>query len=87
MLLSAVSVPLAACASTPSGRATIVFPPLAPEESVCARPVELPNSALTQEQVERLWSRDRESLIECGMNLTGTVYLYQDLARTFAEAK
>ncbi len=33
---------------------------------VCARPVQLPDRVLTQEEIEWLWSADRSNLITCG---------------------
>lgn len=35
-------------------------------EMDCADPVQLPNGPMKQRDVERHWSRDRASLIECG---------------------
>lgn len=34
----------------------------------CYRPVNLPNRELTQLDIERFWSKDRASLIKCGLS-------------------
>jgi hypothetical protein len=49
--------------------------------------VTLPNAALSQADVERLWARDRAALVKCGVSHDGLVRHYQDLSRRLAAAK
>ena len=42
----------------------------------CERPVTLPDRALTQAEVERLWITDRARLVECGMSKQAVVDYY-----------
>ncbi len=62
---------LASCASTRSNKIVIApLPPVIerPDSSLtklCNRPVALGDKALTQAQIEDLWSKDRVSLINC----------------------
>lgn len=66
--LTLVALLLAAtgcAASTKSAR-----PRLQPEAYVtapCKKPIQLPDRELTQADVEKLWVRDREALLACGM--------------------
>ena len=54
---------LAACA----GSTNYEGPPLPPSLLVpCDAPVELPERALSDQEIEVLWGRDRRALRECG---------------------
>ena len=69
---------LAGCQTTPQ---TVVAPPpmpnLAPIDSKllddCKLPVRMPSQKLTQEEVEKYWSADRQKLIQCYRNHKGLV--------------
>jgi len=45
---------------------------------VCPAPVDLPDRGLSQADVERLWSRDRASLVTCRNRHGALVRFYQD---------
>ena len=56
---------LAGCAaSTPS---------IKPAVAHCPAPVTLPDRALTDQEVERFWSRDRASLLDCAGRLAAVI--------------
>jgi len=52
----------------------------------CARPVELPDRALSQGEVEQLWTVDRAALVKCGVGQAALVAAYQALAAGLAAA-
>lgn len=86
MLLSAVSVLLAACASTPSANAKLFLTPLPASQTHCDGPVSLPARALTQLEVETYWAEDRKSLVTCRSQLNGVVTHYETLSRNLVSA-
>jgi surfactin synthase thioesterase subunit len=47
----------------------------------------LPDRALTQAEVEKLWARDRARLAKCGYSLGGLIAFYTDLRVNLAGAK
>lgn len=55
--------------------------------SVSCVPSTLPEQALTQSQVEKLWARDRALLARCGYSLGGLIAFYEDLSRRLHGAK
>jgi len=70
MLTILVSVSLASCASTGSGKVVISSNP--PKKIIdskikelCNLPVLLPERVLTKGEEERYWGIDRKSLVEC----------------------
>jgi len=56
---------LCACLLTACGGSSYGRPATAP----CAAPVDLPDRALSDRDVEVLWGRDRSALRECGARL------------------
>ena len=52
-----------------------VDPRLAAE---CVRPVNLPNRALTQVEIETLWSKDRLNLVNCASRHSTSITYYED---------
>ncbi len=52
----------------------------------CAKPVRLPNRTLLQQEVERLWLRDRAALIACGTSKEELLRYYQDRDARITEA-
>lgn len=62
---------LASCASTKSDKVIVVPPsPIiqSPDSALiadCQLPVDLGREALTQNQIEKLWSTDRANLVRC----------------------
>ena len=44
----------------------------------CKPPIELPNRALTQVEVETLWRQDRANLIACGKQLQTLVEIIRE---------
>lgn len=62
---------LASCASTRSDEVIVApLPPVltAPDSALtnlCQLPVDLGTVALTQEQIEKMWSTDRANLVRC----------------------
>lgn len=63
-------------ASTVSTDRPVLAPPPVELTRACARPVDLPDGALTQGEVERHWSRDRASLAVCGRRHGALVKFY-----------
>jgi hypothetical protein len=75
-----VAALLAGCATSPTTRAPIDLPAL-PDRFIqmsCV-PGDLPDRALTQAEVEKLWARDRARLAKCGYSLGGLIAFYTDL--------
>lgn len=70
---------LAACgASIQSSEPPTLNPAPAQLTRSCPRPVDLPDRPLSQLEVEELWIRDRQALINCGLSKDA-------LARYYAE--
>lgn len=75
---------LPSCVSTKSDK--IVFVPLPPVLDKpqaellkdCKSPVNLGDKALTQEEIEKYWSKDRYNLILCGKNKKALGDFYKD---------
>jgi hypothetical protein len=80
---------LAACAaSAPSSSVGIDLPALPTRlTQVSCVPVTLPQKALTKAEVEKLWARDRATLVKCGYSLGGLEAFYVDLQHKLASAK
>lgn len=55
--------------------------------TVSCKPVALPDRALSQAEVEKLWARDRAALTKCGYSLGGLVAFYTDLRANLAATK
>lgn len=53
----------------------------------CARPVALPDRALSQTEVEQLWTRDRAALVKCGVSQAALLAAYEALATGLAAAE
>lgn len=76
-MLLALPFLLAACgASIPSSNPPVLDPPPAQLTRSCPRPVDLPDRALSQVEVEELWIRDRQALINCGLSKDAVVRYY-----------
>ncbi|WP_287345886.1 dehydrogenase [Mesorhizobium sp.] len=81
----------AGCVST---RSINVFPPppalSEPDRALvvmCLGPARLPQGAITQRDVERLWISDRKALIQCGKRLKALRDFYQDRDAALRGAK
>lgn len=87
MVLASASGLTACAVSPPSANAPILLPAL-PQTVAgrCAPPVALPDHALTQAEVETLWSRDRAALVKCGWSKGALLDFYADLAARFRAA-
>jgi hypothetical protein len=72
LMLTVLPWALTACGASNSGNAVAAVP-LPPPSLVqpCPPPVDLPESALSQREVERLWGRDRSALRRCGGQVLG----------------
>jgi hypothetical protein len=80
-MLAVVALGLQACAvSKPSVSAPIDLPALPDRfiQTSCV-PGDLPDRALTQAEVEKLWARDRARLAKCGYSRGGLIAFYTDL--------
>lgn len=80
-ILTLIGLPLVltACADSIDKLAeppTLVDPP-GPLVSTCETPVLLPERTLSQSEVERYWLRDRENLLQCGIQLDSLVEFYR----------
>lgn len=69
MLIGMLLVLTACEGSIRSSKAPIIASPGDNLIRPCQRPVSLPDRALTQEEVESYWIRDRANLIACGKQL------------------
>ncbi|RWO20744.1 MAG: anaerobic dehydrogenase [Mesorhizobium sp.] len=54
---------------------------------MCLGPARLPQGAITQRDVERLWISDRKALIQCGKRLKALRDFYQDRDAALRGAK
>lgn len=88
-MLAVVVLGLQACAvSKPSVESRIDLPALPSKFiSTTCKPGALPDRALTQAEVEKLWARDRARLSKCGYSLGGLIAFYTDLRVNLAGAK
>ena len=80
---------LTACAASPVSSSVGIFLPALPTkftQTTCA-PSTLPNKALTKAEVEKLWARDRATLVKCGYSLGGLTAFYVDLSHRLSAAK
>jgi len=80
---------LTACAASPVSSSVGIFLPDLPTKYIktsCV-PVVLPDKALTKAEVEKLWARDRATLVKCGYSLGGLTAFYVDLAHRLSAAK
>lgn len=75
---SALSLSLASCVTTPSPATLRLDPPPPSLVQACARPVALPERALTAAEVESLWARDAAALIQCGLEKAALISFYRD---------
>lgn len=71
LTLFAACLSLASCASTPVEFARPSPPPSLTQQ--CANPAALPERALSDQEIEILWGRDRTALRECASRLSGLV--------------
>jgi hypothetical protein len=71
------SLPLLACLLAASCASTAAERPLPPPSLLvpCAVPVTLPERALSDQEVEVLWGRDRDGLRACGSRHAGLAAL------------
>lgn len=79
---------LTACAvSQPSSSVAINLPALPTKftQTSCS-PTTLPAKALTKAEVEKLWARDRATLVKCGYTIGSLITFYQDLSRRLRAA-
>lgn len=88
MLLLAASMLTACAVSQPSSSVAINLPALPAKftQTTCS-PATLPAKALTKAEVEKLWARDRATLVKCGYSLGGLTAFYLDLSRRFGAAR
>jgi hypothetical protein len=82
MLIGSLLV-LTACADsiTAIDGAPVLKPAPTKLTAACLEPIDLPNRALTQAEVETLWRRDREALTDCGIGKAEVVAYYVDRDR------
>lgn len=74
--------------SAPSSSVGIFLPALPTKylKTSCV-PVVLPKRALTKAEVEKMWARDRATLVKCGYSLGGLTAFYVDLSHRLSAAK
>jgi hypothetical protein len=80
---------LTACAASPVSSSVGINLPALPvrlTQTSCV-PTVLPKGPLTKAQVEKLWARDRATLVKCGYSLGGLEAFYVDLSHRLTAAK
>lgn len=80
LTLGALLSALAACGDSTrfSSKPPVLEP--APWEltRICPQPVPLPERTLSQAEVEEFWLRDRQALVECGIDKAALLRYYQN---------
>lgn len=75
--LTGVSPALAGCAGSTLFHRSVLEPAPAELRAGCAAPTVLPDHDLTQGQVEILWLRDRQELVNCDMGKAALLRYYE----------
>jgi len=70
----------------PSARAPISLPALTPEVRKVHKPVVIPDGVLDQQGTEKLWGRDRASLVQCEAGKAVLINYHDVLASKLAGA-
>ena len=77
-MLAGLALALQGCGGLAKGKALLPPPSLT---APCSAPMALPDTAMTQGQVEVAWGRDRSALRSCGGQLAGLVDWYRGQAQ------